>query len=197
MTDTTKPVTTAGPPRADLAPGQPRPQRLRLAVGPRRPAGRRLLMAAELALALVGVGGTIAATLTTALLQHRAARASRADTAAQEQRRELIAAVTALMAALAAHRRAMYARERLRLAGAPEDVVAEARSESHRTRAEITAPVVTLAILAPPLADLATDAEHTTYAMRGAADQAALDKTRTAATTAASALVTAAAAYLA
>ncbi|MFF8775075.1 protein kilB [Kitasatospora sp. NPDC015120] len=154
-------------------------------------------MAAELALALVGVGGTIAATLTTTLLQHRTARVGRADATAQEQRRELIGAVTALMAALAAHRRTMYARERLRLAGAPEDVVAEARSESHRTRGEITAPVVTLAILAPALADLAAAAEHATYAMRGAADQASLDKARTAATAAASALVTAAAGHLA
>ncbi|MER8188192.1 hypothetical protein [Kitasatospora sp. NPDC094015] len=91
----------------------------------------------------------------------------------------------------------MYARERLRLADAPEDIAAEARSEGHRTRGEITAPVVTLAIIAPALADLATNAEHATYAMRGAADQAALDKDRTAATAAASALVTDAAEHLA
>ncbi|MGW2255476.1 protein kilB [Kitasatospora sp. NPDC001660] len=141
-------------------------------------------MATEVLLALVGVGGTIAGTLSAALLQHRAAQAGRAADNAQEQRRELIQAVTALMAALAAHRLAMYARERLRLTGADESVYAEARSESHRTRGEITAPLVTLSILAPALADVANTAEQATYAMRGAADQAALDKARTAATTA-------------
>lgn len=101
------------------------------------------------------------------------------------------------MAALAAHRRSMYIRERLRLTGADEGLVAEARSESHRTRAEITAPLVTLSILAPALVDAATAAERATYAMRAAADQAALDDARVNATATASALVTAAAQQLA
>ncbi len=153
-------------------------------------------MAGDWMPALVGVVGTLAGTLTVTVLQQRAARAERADRSAGERRTELVHAVTTLVTALAAHRRAMWARERLRLTGADEAVYAEARSESHRTRSDITAPLVTLAILAPALADPAQAAAQTTYALRGAADQAALDAARTAAARAADDLVAQAAAHL-
>ncbi|MFD9592012.1 protein kilB [Kitasatospora sp. NPDC059973] len=151
-------------------------------------------MAAELVIALVGVVGTLAGTLTVTALQHRSARAERTERTEQERRRELVQAVTALVTALAAHRRAMWARERLRLAGADDAVYAEARSESHRTRADITAPLVTLAILAPALAQ---DAARATHALRGATDHTALDRARTEAADAGERLVAAAADQLA
>ncbi|MEU8926986.1 protein kilB [Kitasatospora sp. NPDC048545] len=154
-------------------------------------------MAAELAIALVGVVGTLAGTLTVTALQHRAARTERTERTDQERRRELVQAVTALVTALAAHRRAMWARERLRLTGADDAVYAEARSESHRTRADITAPLVTLAILAPVLAQAAQDAARATYALRGAADHTALDRARTEAAATSERLVAAAADQLA
>ncbi|MGW2401763.1 protein kilB [Kitasatospora sp. NPDC001664] len=154
-------------------------------------------MAAELALALVGVGGTIVGTLSSAAITHFSARANRTAEAARERRRELISAVTELMTALAAHRRTMYGRERLRLTGADESVYAEARSESHRTRGEITAPLVTLSMLAPALTATAAEAAQATYALRGAADQAVLDAARTKASAAAADLVAAAAQHLA
>ncbi|MFF2630879.1 protein kilB [Kitasatospora griseola] len=153
-------------------------------------------MAGEWMPALVGVVGTLAGTLTVTVLQQRAARAERADRSAGERRTELVHATTALVTALAAHRRAMWARERLRLTGADDSVYAEARSESHRTRGEITAPLVTLSILAPALADPARAAAHAAYELRGAADQAALDVSRTAAARAADTLVAQAAAHL-
>ncbi|WP_043478064.1 hypothetical protein [Kitasatospora sp. MBT66] len=154
-------------------------------------------MAAELAIALVGVVGTLAGTLTVTALQHRAARAARAERTEQERRRELVQAVTALVAALAAHRRTMWARERLRLTGADDAVYAEARSESHRTRSDITAPLVTLAILAPALAPAAQNAARATYALRGATDHTALDRARTQAAHAGERLVAGAAEHLA
>ncbi|MFI8085833.1 protein kilB [Kitasatospora sp. NPDC086009] len=154
-------------------------------------------MAAELAIALVGVVGTLAGTLTVTALQHRAARAERTERTAQDRRRELVQAVTALVTALAAHRRAMWARERLRLTGADDAVYAEARSESHRTRSDITAPLVTLSILAPGLAPAAEEAAHATYAMRAAADHSALDQARTEAAATSERLVAAAAEQLA
>ncbi|RKE02927.1 protein kilB [Streptomyces sp. TLI_171] len=154
-------------------------------------------MAAELVLALVGVGGTIAATLSSGLLQHRAAQNARTADTAQQQRRELIRAVTDLSTALAAHRRSMYQRERLRLTGADDTVQAQARSESHRTRADITAPLVAVSVLAPALADAAHGAARATYALRDAADQADLDAARTAARVLADELVPQTAALLA
>lgn len=154
-------------------------------------------MAAELALALVGVVGTLAGTLGVTALQHRAARSERAAHTEQDRRRELVHAVTALVTALADHRRAMWARERLRLTGADDAVYAEARSESHRTRSDITAPLVTLSILAPALAPAAQDAARATYAMRAAADHDALDQARAEAAEASERLVAAAARQLA
>ncbi|MFD7734304.1 protein kilB [Kitasatospora phosalacinea] len=154
-------------------------------------------MAAELVLALVGVGGTIAATLSSGLLQHRAVQAARAADTHQQQRRDLIQAVTDLAKALAAHRRAMHARERLRLTGADDAVQAEARSESHRTRTEITAPLTTFSVLAPTLADAARGAARASYALRNAHNQADLDTARTTASTLADELVAQVAAHLA
>ncbi|MFJ8444018.1 protein kilB [Kitasatospora griseola] len=147
--------------------------------------------------AMVGVVGTLAGTLTVTVLQQRAARTERADRSAGERRTELVHAVTALVTALAAHRRAMWARERLRLTGADDSVYADARADSHRTRGEITAPLVTLSILAPALADAARAAAHATYELRGAADQTALDTARTRAARAADNLVAQAATHLA
>lgn len=154
-------------------------------------------MAAELALALVGVAGTLAATLSVTALQHRAARTEHAERIEQDRRRELVHAVTNLVTALADHRRAMWARERLRLTGADEAVYGEARSESHRIRADITAPLVTLSILATALATAAGEAARATYALRAAADHDVLDRARTEAARASEHLVAAAAQQLA
>ncbi len=154
-------------------------------------------MAAELALSLVGVVGTLAGTLTVTALQHRSARSERTERTEQDRRRELVQAVTHLVTALADHRRSMWARERLRPTEADETVYTEARSESHRTRADITAPLVTLSILAPALAHAAGEAARATYALRGAADHDVLNQARTEAARASERLVAAATEQLA
>ncbi|MDT0432898.1 protein kilB [Streptomyces salyersiae] len=139
---------------------------------------------------LIAVLGTLAGVGITSGYQARAAR-----TARQEARdTEGLAAVTALVEALALHRRAMWVRENLRLQG--EDW-AEARTESHSTRAAITAPLLRVQLLLPAVAPAAQDAARAVYALRGVTGHGSLVVARTAALTASDALVTAVGRHLA
>ncbi|MGW5677547.1 protein kilB [Streptomyces sp. NPDC003860] len=144
--------------------------------------------------ALIAVLGTLAGTIAAYLLQQRGARTDRAAVAVDTERRDRVAAVTALAVALADHRRAMWVREDARLSGAPAADVAAARSESHVTRSALTAPLTTLAILAPGLKAAAQAAAQATYDLRGAANKATLDALRLRAIEVADDLVTEAAA---
>lgn len=142
---------------------------------------------------LIAVLGTLAAGALTTVLQHRAAR-STADTAhhrqaAVEHRRDVLTAVRELVTALDAHRRAMWVREVARLSSAPADEYAALRSESHATRTAISAPLVTVRILAPEVTDQAMAAAQATYALRDSPDRAALDTRRADALTAVEALI--------
>ncbi|MFI1865812.1 protein kilB [Streptomyces jumonjinensis] len=125
-------------------------------------------------MALIAVAGTLLGSVSTAVLQQRAVRADRAEARSDAVRRDRITAIAALVAALAEHRLAMWAREDLRLSGTDGSAYQAARVESHATRAAVTAPLTTVAILAPDLADAAHDAAHAAYALRGAADAAML-----------------------
>ncbi|MGW9436138.1 hypothetical protein [Streptomyces sp. NPDC055607] len=78
--------------------------------------------------------------------------------------------MTALASALAAHRRAQFVREELRLAGADETHLEAARAELHATRAAIETPRVLVAILLPALAPAADAAAQASHALRGAPD---------------------------
>ena len=98
---------------------------------------------------LIAVLGTLAGAVVAGILQQRAARAERAEARLAERQRERVHAFTALVTALVDHRRAMWLREKLRLAGVDDDAYAEARAASHATRAAVTAPLVTLSVLAP------------------------------------------------
>ncbi|WP_413751724.1 hypothetical protein [Streptomyces sp. R-74717] len=107
-------------------------------------------------------------------LHHTTRRAQRA--AAETARRtETLAAVTELATALADHRRAMAAREELRLRG--EDWAA-ARATSHTTRSAITAPLLRVSVLAPGLAPAAQAAATATYALRHTPDDTILRAAR-------------------
>ncbi|MDX3343520.1 protein kilB [Streptomyces sp. ME02-6979.5a] len=120
---------------------------------------------------IIAVLGTLAGVAITSTYQARAAR-----TALQETRRtEGLAAVETLAAALADHRRAMWAREDLRLRG--EDW-STARAESHTTRAAITAPLIRVQILLPAAAGPARAAVQAVYDLRGAEDHTALAEAR-------------------
>lgn len=142
---------------------------------------------------LIAVAGTLLGSITAYVLQQRTARTDRAESRAHEARRDRVAAVTALTVALADHRRAMWVREDLRISGAPEGEYREARAASHATRSALTAPLTTLVILAPALADAAHAAAAASYALRSAPDAEALNTRRLAAIEAADRLVRAAA----
>uniref|UniRef100_A0AAU3GW33 Protein kilB n=1 Tax=Streptomyces sp. NBC_01401 TaxID=2903854 RepID=A0AAU3GW33_9ACTN len=143
---------------------------------------------------VIAVLGTLLGSVTAYLLQQRTARTDRAEIRRHEERRDRIAAVTALTVALADHRRAMWVREDLRLSGAADADYQAARAASHNTRSALTAPLTTLAILAPGLAGVAQDAAGSTYALRGAPSREDLDTYRRNAIEAADSLVRAAAA---
>ncbi|MET9698802.1 protein kilB [Streptomyces sp. NPDC006529] len=137
---------------------------------------------------LIAVFGTLLGSATSFVLQQRTVRVERTEARSHEGRRERLAAVTALVAALADHRRAMWLREDLRLAGAA-DAYEAARADSHTTRSALTAPLVTLELLAPELAEQAKAAATAVYALRGAPDHASLTALRSSAIDAADALV--------
>ncbi|MFE1479093.1 protein kilB [Streptomyces cyaneofuscatus] len=124
---------------------------------------------------VIAVLGTLMGSVTAYMLQQRTARTDRADVRRHEERRDRIAAVTDLVAALADHRRAMWVREDLRLSDATEADYQAARTASHSTRSALTAPLTTLAILAPDLAGVAQEAADATYALRGAENRELLD----------------------
>ncbi|MEU7733265.1 protein kilB [Streptomyces griseus] len=142
---------------------------------------------------VIAVLGTLLGSVTAYMLQQRTARTDRADVRRQEERRDRIAAVTALTVALADHRRSMWVREDLRLSGASDADYQAARAASHNTRSALTAPLTTLAILAPDLAGVAKDAAGATYALRNTENRELLDSYRRAAIEAADELVRAAA----
>ncbi|MFJ1780981.1 protein kilB [Streptomyces anulatus] len=142
---------------------------------------------------VIAVLGTLLGSVTAYVLQQRTARADRAEVRGYEERRDRIAAVTALTVALADHRRSMWVREDLRLSGASDADYQAARAASHNTRSALTAPLTTLAILAPDLAGVAQDAAGATYALRNTENRELLDFYRRAAIEAADELVRAAA----
>ncbi|WP_098017309.1 protein kilB [Streptomyces sp. b62] len=141
----------------------------------------------------IAVLGTLLGSVTAYMLQQRTARKDRAEVRGYEERRDRIAAVTALTVALADHRRSMWVREDLRLSGASDADYQAARAASHNTRSALTAPLTTLAILAPDLAGVAQDAVGATYALRNTENRELLDSYRRAAIEAADDLVRAAA----
>ncbi|MFZ4268320.1 protein kilB [Streptomyces arboris] len=142
---------------------------------------------------VIAVLGTLLGSATAYMLQQRTARTDRADVRRHEERRDRIAAVTALTVALADHRRSMWVREDLRLSGASDADYQAARAASHNTRSALTAPLTTLAILAPDLAGVAQEAAGATYALRNTENRELLDFYRGAAIEAADELVRAAA----
>ncbi|WP_327168801.1 protein kilB [Streptomyces subrutilus] len=142
---------------------------------------------------VIAVLGTLLGSVTAYLLQQRTIRTDRAEAQRREERRDRITAVTALAAAIADHRRAMWVREDLRLSGADDADYQAARLVSHGTRSALTAPLTTLAILAPDLAGAAQEAADATYALRGAQSRALLDARRAEAIESADRLIRAAA----
>lgn len=143
---------------------------------------------------VLAIFGTLAGSGLAYALQQHGARAERAEARSADRQRDRLTAVTALVSALADHRRAMWVREDLRMTGDAPDAYAAARAESHATRSAITGPLTMLSVLAPDLAPLAREAADAAYALRGAPDPGTLNARRTEAIAAADRLLAATAA---
>jgi hypothetical protein len=127
---------------------------------------------------VIAVAGTLLGGLLAGVVQARVARTARRETRAAERRADALGAVTALLAAVADHRRARWVREELRLSGADAAAAAATRDATHVTRAAVTVPLATVCILVPALAVPAEAAVQAAYAMRNAPDLAALEQLR-------------------
>ncbi|MFJ5733937.1 protein kilB [Streptomyces microflavus] len=125
--------------------------------------------------AVVAVVGTLAGSLATGMLAHFAQRAQRVAAEVSARRAGVLEAVSALVSALADHRRAMAVRQQLRLDGGDWSAV---RTESHTTRSAISAPLLRLRLLEPALAATAQSAAQAVYAMREATTEAGLQEAR-------------------
>ena len=137
---------------------------------------------------IIAVAGTLLGGTLAGLLQVRVERAARADRRAEALR----VALGELVAALGDHRRAMWHREELRLNGLSQETVEKARAASHATRSAVTAPLVTVSVLEPSLAEPARQAVQAAFALRDAPDHDALAFRRQAAIAATNDLVAAA-----
>jgi hypothetical protein len=125
-------------------------------------------------------------------VQLRGARAERRENR-REARRAEMAAVTSLSVALADHRRATWVLGVQRLSYAAEQVVANATTATHETWAAVTAPLVTVKVLAPEFVQAAEDVTDAIYTMLDAPDMDALEARRAEARTAHDHLMTTAA----
>lgn len=143
--------------------------------------------------AVVAVVGTLAGSLATGMLAHFAQRAQRVAAEVSARRAEVLEAVSALVSALADHRRAMAVREQLRLDGGDWSA---APTESHTFRSAISAPLRGR-LLEPALTATAQSAAQAADVMREATMEAGLQEAREHAIRASDELVDAAGAALA
>lgn len=152
---------------------------------------------------LIAVGGTLAGSATVGVVQllsarqkRRAERDMRREDRRETRRAEAVVAVVALAAAVSDHRRAMWQFEDAKLTDQSGETVTSLLAAQHDTRSAINAPMTTLALLAPDLADAAREAARATYAMRNAPNMDVLEARRALASAAHDEFVAAAAGHL-
>ncbi|MFD7669269.1 hypothetical protein [Streptomyces sp. NPDC059788] len=127
-------------------------------------------MLATLVTTVLAVVGTLLGAIVSGRFQERAAERSVLTNHAEAVRRDRLEAVTALACATSDHRRAMWMRGDAVLSRASAERNQELLDESHRTRSEVTRPLVALRVLIEDQAVRAA-ADHMitlTYAMREA-----------------------------
>ncbi|WP_432140081.1 hypothetical protein [Streptomyces sp. bgisy154] len=148
---------------------------------------------------ILAVLGTLAGSVVTGRYQRRSAEHAERVARNEALRRDRLAAVTELAAAVSDHRAAMWVRGDAKLKGAAPDRLADLRSRSHQTRSAITRPLVALRVLiTDPDVRQAADAMVTaTHALRGAdTDTDVLTRARQTAVASHDHFVDVAAAYL-
>lgn len=148
--------------------------------------------------AVIAVIGTLAGALVSGLLQHRIARSQHESALADQLRTEKVDALTALGAAVADHRLAMWKRTDALFCDAEPERLEALRDASHETRSAISGPDtrVRLLIRNDVVREAATEAIETTYAMRDAAAPEDLQTLRRRAVEGHDALLTVAGRYL-
>lgn len=132
---------------------------------------------------LIAVLGTLLAAAIAGHYQQRAADRSAHEARHQQLAEDRRAAVVELTAAISTHRATMYHRADARLRDLPDDRVQELRDDSHKTRAAVTKPLITLRLLIgdPAVRAAADHMVTTTYAMRSSMDRPAITAARQAA----------------
>ncbi|MYS36342.1 hypothetical protein K388_07124 [Streptomyces sp. KhCrAH-43] len=148
---------------------------------------------------VIAVLGTLAGAITSGWYQRRSAEHAERIARAEALRRDRLAAVTDLAAAVSDHRAAMWIRGDAKLKGQAPERLADLRSRSHQTRSAITRPRVALRVLiTDPVVRQAADVMViATHALRGAyADADGLARAREEALARHDHFVNVAAAYL-
>ncbi|MEV4560040.1 protein kilB [Kitasatospora sp. NPDC049285] len=148
---------------------------------------------------VIAAAAALGGTLLGHLMQQRATRAQQKIQTSEARRAEILATVTALVSALDNHRRAQIVRTRALALNpsAPEQVDHEHSPAVHDTRSAVTPPRLALRMTCPALAAAAEAAVTATFALRGAASLAEVDRLRARAKAACDALVAEASALLA
>lgn len=96
---------------------------------------------------ILAVLGTLAGAIVSGWYQRRSAEHAERVARGEALRRDRLAAVTDLAAAVSDHRAAMWARGDAKLKGDAPERLADLRSRSHQTRSAITRPRVALRVL--------------------------------------------------
>ncbi|MGW1819801.1 hypothetical protein ACWCQM_40375 [Streptomyces sp. NPDC002125] len=119
---------------------------------------------------VIAVLGTLAGVIVSGWYQRRSAERAERVARSEALRRDRLAAVTDLAAAISDHRTAMWVRGDAKIKGAAPDRLADLRSRSHQTRSAITRPLVALRVLitAPDVRQAADAMVTATHALRGA-----------------------------
>ncbi|MEO3974934.1 hypothetical protein [Streptomyces sp. CAU 1734] len=100
-----------------------------------------------IATAVIAVAGTLLGAIVAGRAQQRAAAAAAVAATAQDVRRDQLAAIADLAAAVSDHRRTLWIRQRARAEGVSAERLAELGAECFITRAAVTRPLTVLRVL--------------------------------------------------
>ncbi|MEU2265231.1 pRL2-23 [Streptomyces olindensis] len=149
---------------------------------------------------VVAVLGTLLGAVVAGVIQHRTARAGRAQDRAEALWRDRLDAITALAACATEHRRVLYAQQdaQLHALRTDPDHLAALKEERYATRSATTAQLVRLHLLIvdPAVRQAAADLVTATYNLRDLADADDIEAHRLAAVAAHDTFVDTAADYL-
>ncbi|MFI7278554.1 protein kilB [Streptomyces sp. NPDC049879] len=132
-------------------------------------------MGTAIATGVIAIAGALLGSIMTGRMQRRITEDAHAAAERAALRREQIAAVAAVAAGAADHRRTSYRRRVLEQRGATAEELAEAKDDAYRTRSAMAQPLALVRLLIPHQAvRVAVDQlVATTFGLREAPDLAA------------------------